>query len=89
MALKVIARPGRGKEGLTDEAGNSTNAADWSAVLAGLTTEFGKVAADNLRRDTGVREQQTLSNQPFNWKPWAMGAGVLVALVVVFKVAFK
>lgn len=83
-AIPTNARPGGSKA--SDEAGNSTDPADWQAAILGVVTEFGKVAADNLRSDEARQQEQALANPPFNWKPWAIGGGLLVGGVVLLKV---
>lgn len=84
--LKAIGtRPAKGGSN-TDDAGNSTDPADWRAALLGVATEFGKVAAENLKRDEVRQQEQALANPPFNWKPWAIGGGLVVGGVVLLKV---
>jgi hypothetical protein len=82
-ALPTSVRPGGPKN---DENGNSTDPADWQAAILGIATEFGKVAADNLKRDEVRQQEQALANPPFNWKPWAIGGGLLVGGLVLLKV---
>jgi hypothetical protein len=86
MSLKAL--PVRTK-GATDENGNSTNPIDWQAGLLGIANEFAKVAADNLKTQEVRQQEQSLARAEFNWKPWAIGGGVVLGLLVVARMAFK
>jgi hypothetical protein len=66
----------------------SGDPADWRKAGLQIGAEFLKVASDNLRGQTGETSERNNPSGKMNWKPWAIGAGVLVAVVVavlVFK----
>lgn len=60
----------------------SGNPADWRAAGLQIGAEFLKVASDNLLKQTGATAERNNASGFANWKPWAIGAGVLVAVVV-------
>lgn len=69
-----------------DEAGNSTDPADWQAAILGVAAEFGKVAAENLKKDEVREQERALANPPFNWKPWAIGGAAVLGGFILLKV---
>jgi hypothetical protein len=83
MQLKVL--PERTKNTARDDNGNSTNPVDWQAGLLGIASEFAKVAADNLKTSEVRQQEQSLARQQFNWRPWAIGGGLIVGGLVVLK----
>jgi hypothetical protein len=83
MQLKVL--PERTKNIARDDNGNSTDPADWQAGLLGIASEFAKVAADNLKTSEVRQQEQSLARQQFNWRPWAVGGGLVVGGLVVLK----
>jgi hypothetical protein len=84
MQLKVI--PERTKNTARDDNGNSTDPVDWQAGLLGIANEFAKVAADNLKTQETRQQEQSLAKSDFNWKPLAIGGGVIVGALVLLKV---
>jgi hypothetical protein len=83
MALKAL--PERTKNTARDDNGNSTDPVDWQAGLLGIASEFAKVAADNLKTSEVRQQEQSLARQQFNWRPWAIGGGLIVGSLVVLK----
>jgi hypothetical protein len=83
MQLKVI--PERTKNTARDDNGNSTDPVDWQAGLLGIANEFAKVAADNLKTSEVRQQEQSLARLQFNWRPWAIGGGLIVGGLVVLK----
>jgi hypothetical protein len=83
MALKAL--PERTKNIARDDNGNSTDPVDWQAGLLGIASEFAKVAADNLKTSEVRQQEQSLARQQFNWRPWAIGGGLVVGGLVVLK----
>lgn len=69
--------------------GSDPTVAGWQATLSGIASDFARVAADNLRRQTQqdqVEMRTAEAADSRNWMKWAaIGGGVIVALFVVKK----
>jgi hypothetical protein len=61
----------------------SGNPADWKALGLQIGADFAKIAADNLGKQAGRDSEQSRSDAPMNWKPWAIGGAVLLVVVVL------